>query len=78
MTETLDLARLQELTDQLRSDDTAYTALVGEEGTIVLSDQLALIGEEAPVPSDTQIEEATWRDDQVWVVSTPLRRGRDG
>ncbi len=78
MTETLNLARLQELTDQLRSDDTAYTALVGEEGTIVLSDQLALIGEEVVMPSDTQIEEATWRDDQVWVVSTPLRRGRDG
>jgi len=51
---------------------------VGEEGTIVLSDQLALIGEEVVMPSDTQIEEATWRDDQVWVVSTPLRRGRDG
>lgn len=37
----------------------AYTALVSEEGTIILSDQLALIGEEAPLPSDTQIEEMT-------------------
>ena len=78
MTGTLDLARLQELTDQMRSDDMTYTALVDEEGTIILSDQLALIGEEAPLPSDTQIEETTWRDEEVWVVSTPLRKGRDG
>jgi len=74
----LDLARLQELGDQMRSDDMAYTALVNEEGTITLSDQLALIGEEAPLPSDTQIEETTWRGEDVWVVSTPLRHGRDG
>jgi class 3 adenylate cyclase len=78
MTETLDLARLQELTDQTRSDDVAYTALVDEEGRIVLSDQLALIGEEAPLPSDTRIEETTWRGEDVWVASTPLRRGREG
>ncbi|HUX75530.1 MAG TPA: FtsX-like permease family protein [Anaerolineae bacterium] len=78
MTETLDLARLQELTDQMRSDDVAYTALVDEEGRIVLSDRLALIGEEAPLPSDTRIEETTWRGEDVWVASTPLRRGREG
>ena|GEM_PF-577537 len=78
MTETLNLARLQELTDQMRSDDMAYTALVDEEGTIILSDQLALIGEEAVVPSETQIEETTWRGEEVWVTSAPLRRGRDG
>ncbi|MEE8392010.1 MAG: adenylate/guanylate cyclase domain-containing protein, partial [Anaerolineae bacterium] len=72
------LARLQELTDQMRSDDMAYTALVDEEGTIILSDQLALIGEKVTVPYDTQIEETTWRDEEVWVASTPLRRGRDG
>jgi ABC-type antimicrobial peptide transport system permease subunit/class 3 adenylate cyclase len=78
MTETLDLARLQELTDGLRGDDAAYAALIDEGGTIVLADQLALIGEKAPVPFDTEVEEATWRDEQVWVVSTPLRHGRDG
>ena len=72
------MARLQELTDQAQSDDAAFVALVNEEGTITLSDQLALIGEEVSLPSDTQIEETTWRDDEVWVVSTPLRRGRDG
>jgi len=72
------LARLQELSDQMRSDDMAYTALVNEEGTITLSDQLALIGEEVPLPSDTQIEETTWRGEDVWVVSTPLRKGQDG
>jgi class 3 adenylate cyclase len=78
ITETLDLARLQELTDQMRSDDMAYNALVDEGGTIILSDQLALIGEEAAVPPDTQIEETTWRGEEVWVASTPLHRGRDG
>jgi len=78
MTQTLDLARLQELTEQMRSDDMAYTALVDERGTIVLSDQLALIGEEAPVWSDTRIEDATWRGEAVWITSTPLWRGQDG
>jgi class 3 adenylate cyclase len=78
LTESLDLARLQELTDQMRSDDMAYTALVDEEGTIILSDQLALIGEEASVPPDTQIEETTWRGEDAWVASTPLKRGRKG
>jgi putative ABC transport system permease protein len=74
----LDLARLQELTEQMRSDDAAYVALVDEEGTVVLSDQLALIGEEAPVPSAAQVEETTWRGEEMWVASTPLRRGQDG
>jgi class 3 adenylate cyclase len=78
MTGALDLARLHELSEQMRGDDMAYTALVDEEGTVVLSDQLALIGEEAPVPLDTQFEVETWREEKVWVVSTPLRRGRDG
>jgi len=72
------LARLQELTDQMQSDDMAYIALVDEEGTIILSDQLALTGEKVTVPYDTQIEETTWRNEEVWVASTPLRRGRDG
>ncbi|MCP4535739.1 MAG: FtsX-like permease family protein [Chloroflexi bacterium] len=78
MTETLDLARLQELTDQIKSDDAAYVALVDDAGMIILSDQFALIGEEVAVPSDTQIEEATWRDEEIWVTTTPLRRGRGG
>jgi class 3 adenylate cyclase len=30
------------------------------------------------VPSDARIEETTWRGDETWVASTPLRRGRDG
>jgi adenylate cyclase len=75
MTGSLDLARLQELTDQMRSDDAAYVALVDDTGTIIISDQFALIGEEVSVPSDTQIEEATWRDEEIWVTMTPLRRG---
>ncbi len=78
MTQTLDLARLQELTEQMRSDDMAYTALVDEDGTILLSDQLALMGEKASVPAGTRIDEMTWRGEKVWVVSTPLRKGQGG
>jgi len=78
ITETFDLARPQALADQMRSDDVAYVALVNEEGTIVLSGQLVLIGEQAPLPSDARIEETTWRGESVWVASTPLRRGREG
>jgi class 3 adenylate cyclase len=76
--QSLDLARMQELAEQMRSDDVAYTALVDEKGTVVLSDQLALIGEETIVPRETQIEETTWRGEEIWVASTPLLRGRDG
>jgi adenylate cyclase len=76
-TKTLDWIRLQELTDQVRSSDMAYTALVDKHGTIVLSDSLALIGEQASVGetpiSSTQLAETTWREDEVWVVSTPLK-----
>jgi adenylate cyclase len=75
LSRTLDLARLQTLTDQIRSDDMAYTALVDREGTIVLSDPLALIGEETPVSVHSRVEETTWRGDAVWVISTPLERG---
>jgi class 3 adenylate cyclase len=75
---TLDLARLQELGDHMRSNDAAFVALVNEEGTVIISDQLALVGEEVALPSDTQVEESTWRGEDVWVVSTPLRKGQDG
>ncbi|MBN1583538.1 MAG: FtsX-like permease family protein, partial [Anaerolineae bacterium] len=78
MTSTFDLARLQELSDQMRSDEMAYVALLDEDGTIVLSDQLGLIGERSAAgkaaTARTQIEVSTWRDEEVWVVSTPLKR----
>jgi adenylate cyclase len=69
---------LQELSEKTRSEDVAYVALVDREGAIQLSDQLSLIGESAPVPARMQIEDARWRDEEVWVVSAPLRRGRGG
>ncbi|MCP4039225.1 MAG: HAMP domain-containing protein, partial [bacterium] len=78
VTQTLDLARLQELSDQMRSDDAAFVALVDGDGEIVISDQLSLIGEEVSVPSQAQVEESVWRDEDIWVASTPLRRGQDG
>ncbi len=74
----MDWARLQELTEKTRSEDVAYVALVDRDGVVQLSDQLSLMGEKVPLPVDTQVKESTWRDEEVWVVSTPLRRGRDG
>jgi adenylate cyclase len=77
-TGTLDIGRLQELGEGMQSDDLAFTALVDQDGEIVLSDQLSLVGEAAPVYPEARVEEATWRDEAVWVASTPLRRGEDG
>ncbi len=76
--EGLDLARMQGLAEQAQTRDLAYSALVDNDGTVILSDQLGLIGEVVSAPSDTQIEEATWHEDDVWVVSTPLRKGQNG
>jgi adenylate cyclase len=66
------------LSEQSRGEDVAYVALVDEEGIVQLSDQLALIGEAASVPAETQIERGRWRNEEIWVISTPLRRGQDG
>jgi len=74
----LDMGRLQALGEEAQSEDLAYMALVDQEGEILISDQLALVGESAPVVADTRVEEATWRGKAVWVASTPLRRGEDG
>jgi ABC-type antimicrobial peptide transport system permease subunit len=75
---SLDLERLQALADDVRGKDMAYVALVNGKGEIVLSDQLALVDETAPLPNDTHIEEATWHGEDVWVISTPLRQGDGG
>ncbi len=77
-TQTLDLARLQEMTEQMRSEDAAFVALVDEDGTIIMADQLSLMGDEVPVPPRAQVEESTWRGAEVWIASTPLRRGQNG
>ena len=74
----MDWASLQALSEQMRSEDVAYVAMVDETGVIQLSDQLALIGEPAPLPARTQVEESRWREEKIWAISTPLQRGRDG
>ncbi|UCC63251.1 MAG: HAMP domain-containing protein, partial [Anaerolineae bacterium] len=78
MAATMDWDRLQELSERTRGQDLAYIALVDEEGVIQFSDQLALVGETAPLPATTQIEANNWRDEEIWAISTPLRRGREG
>ena len=75
---TMDWTKLQELSEQTRGESVAYVALVDANGVIQFADQLSLIGETVPLPAETQIEETRWRDEEVWVISSPLRRGRDG
>ncbi|MBF8283417.1 MAG: FtsX-like permease family protein, partial [Anaerolineales bacterium] len=74
----LNLAKLREVSEQARSEDIAYMAVVNNEGTILLSDQVTLVGESAPVSAETKVEEAEWKSEAIWVASTPLRRGREG
>jgi HAMP domain-containing protein len=78
MSASLDWAKLQELSEDTRSEDITYVALVDDEGTVHFSDQIALIGETVPTPDQTEIAEDRWRDEAIWIVSTPLRRGRAG
>jgi adenylate cyclase len=78
MGQAFDLAKLQELGEQMRNENLAYLALVGRDGTIQASDQLSLVGQTTSLPAETQIEEARWHDEEIWVASTPLRHGRAG
>ena len=73
----LDIARLQELTDA-RTSELAYIALVNVDGIVALSDQLALVGEPAAIPTETTLADGNWRAAPIWVISTPIRRGREG
>jgi len=76
LTETLDPVRLQTLARYMGRDEVAYLALVDASGTIVFSepaplgDEPALVGK-APA-SRTWLRETTWRDQEVWVISTPI------
>jgi class 3 adenylate cyclase len=71
----LDPARLQEMAEQARTFQAAYTALVDMDGQIVLSDQAALLGEQTDVVTSSQVTRATWRGQEVWVASTPIWGG---
>lgn len=73
----LDIAKVQELTN-VRTNDLAYIALVNTDGEVALSDQLALIGEKTDVPSGTTIQDGTWRNASILILSTPIRKGEDG
>lgn len=77
LTPMLDLARIQELSYANRNK-VAYLALIDKTGKVVFSDQMALVGETLSVPSETTITDSTWREATVWMIATPLRRGRDG
>lgn len=69
----LDLARLQKMTEQARSLQAVYTALVDMDGWIVLSDRVELIGEQTRVLTSTQVTREPWHEQSVWVVSTPIQ-----
>ena len=68
-----DIGRIQKLSEQMKNEAIAYTALVNEAGVIQLSDQFDLIGGSVPLPAQTQLEETEWEGDPIWRVTTPLR-----
>ncbi len=74
----LNLAKLREVSEQTRSDDIAYMAVVNSDGVILLADDVTLMGETAPTSAETRVEDAQWKGEDIWVASTPLRRGREG
>ncbi len=76
--ELFEVSHKQGELERIDREVSAFVALVDNDGEIVISDQLGLIGEKAAVPTEAQIEETTWRDEEIWVASTPLRRGQDG
>ena len=76
--QNIDLAKLQELVEQTRGETIAYIAIADAEGQIVLSDKLSLMGEPGTTAGRAQIADGEWRDEAIWIVSTPLRRGREG
>jgi adenylate cyclase len=51
---------------------------VDADGVVLLSDQLALVGETVSVPAATETTTQRWRNEDAWVISTPLTRGRGG
>jgi class 3 adenylate cyclase len=76
--QNLDFAKLQDLTDQTRGQGIAYLAVTNLAGQIVLSDKLALQGEPGPTVTQPTVTEGEWRDEKIWIASTPLRRGEAG
>ncbi len=77
-TGTLDWGALQSLSGQNRPDALAYIALVDADGLVRFSDQQALIGEEVGISAVTETTARRWRNEEVWVIGTPLTRGRGG
>ncbi|MBN1139446.1 MAG: FtsX-like permease family protein [Anaerolineae bacterium] len=75
---TLDWGQLQALGEQSRPDALAYIALADEEGVVILSDQLAFVGEEVGLPATTEVAEERWRNEPIWTIRTSLTRGRGG
>jgi len=78
MSGTLDWGQLQALSEQSRPESLAYLALVDTDGVVRFSDQLALIGEEVGIAAVTETAARRWRNEEIWVVSTPLTCGRGG
>ncbi len=78
MAQNLDFAKLQDLTEQTRGQSITYLTIADTEGTIVLSDKLSLQGEKTPTADQTQITDGEWRDQPIWIASTPLRQGQEG
>ncbi|MCP4942442.1 MAG: HAMP domain-containing protein, partial [Planctomycetaceae bacterium] len=69
-----DPARMQTLLEEAQGEDIAFSSLLDEDGTVLFSDQLGLIGETAVIPLDTALTTETWREEEIWVITTPLEQ----
>jgi ABC-type antimicrobial peptide transport system permease subunit/class 3 adenylate cyclase len=69
----VDPTRLQTLLEEAQGDNVAFSSLLEADGTVLFSDQLGLVGETAVIPADTTLTTATWRDEEIWIITTPLQ-----
>ena len=78
--QNLDFGKLQELTEQTRGQSIVYLTIANTDGEIVLADKLALMGEPGPTVTEPTVTDSrvAWRDEAIWIASTPLRQGQDG
>lgn len=76
--QSLDVARLQELSEELRGDNIAYMTIADAQGKILFSDKLSLMGETGPTATTPHLTDGEWNEEPIWIASTPLRQGSEG
>ena len=67
--------KMQELAEIMQNEHTAYAAMTDEKGEVLLANQLGLIGEQMETAVDTTLTEATWENEPIWAIATPMLDG---